>query len=220
MKIVLLGPPGAGKGTQAKKLWDEFKIPQISTGDILRAAVQQGTQLGKRAQPLMKAGKLVPDDIVIGIVEQRLKQADCSKGFVLDGFPRTIPQAEALEKMLRRLGCKLDRVISLEVPDDVLVERISGRRICPTDGSVYHVLTNPPQRAGYCDKCGTGLIQRDDDKEEKVRERLRVYAAQTEPLKALYRKKGLLSEINGVGSQDGIYVEIRRALAPRNSARA
>jgi len=220
MDIVLLGPPGAGKGTQAKKLFQEFKIPQISTGDILRAAVQQGTELGKRAQPLMNAGKLVPDDIMIGIVEERLKQADCSKGFVLDGFPRTLPQAEALEKVLRKLGCNLDRVISLEVPEEILVERISGRRICPTDGSVYHVLQNPPQRAGYCDKDGTGLIQREDDKEENVRERLKVYSELTEPLKALYRKKGLLSEINGVGSADGIYVEIRRALAPRNNSPA
>src|SRR5262249_11840459 len=183
-------------------------------------AVQQGTELGKRAQPLMNAGKLVPDDIMIGIVEDRLKHLDCKNGFVLDGFPRTIPQAEALEKVLHRLGCHLDRGISLEVPEDVLVERISGRRVCPTDGCSYHVLQNPPLRAGYCDKCGTGLIQREDDKEEKVRERLKVYSAMTEPLKALYRKKGLLSEINGVGSQDGIYVEIRRALAPRNSARA
>ena len=220
MNIVLLGPPGAGKGTQAKKLLQEFKIPQISTGDILRAAVQQGTELGKKAQPLMNAGKLVPDDVMIGIVEERLKKADCSKGFVLDGFPRTIPQAEALEKVLRKLGCELDRVISLEVPEDVLVERISGRRICPNDGCVYHVLQNPPLRTGYCDKCSTGLIQREDDKEEKVRERLRVYSAMTEPLKARYRKKGLLSEINGVGSPDGIYVEIRRALTPRNNARA
>src|SRR5262249_11902910 len=181
MNIVLLGPPGAGKGTQAKKLLEEFKIPQISTGDILRAAVQQGTELGKRAQPLMNAGKLVPDDIMIGIVEDRLKHLDCKNGFVLDGFPRTIPQAEALEKVLHRLGCTLDRVISLEVPEDVLVERISGRRVCPTDGCSYHVLQNPPLRACYCDKCGTGLIQREDDKEEKVRERLKVYSAMTEP---------------------------------------
>jgi adenylate kinase len=214
MNVILLGPPGAGKGTQSKKLFAEFGTPQISTGDILRAAVQQGTELGRKAEPLMSVGKLVPDEIMIGIVEQRLKEADCSNGFVLDGFPRTIPQAEALEKVLRRNDCELDRVLSLEVPEDVLVERISGRRICPADGCVYHVLQNPPLRAGFCDKCSTGLVQREDDKEEKVRERLRVYKESTQPVKAFYRKKGLLTEINGVGTPDGIYVEIRRAIDP------
>jgi adenylate kinase len=220
MNIALLGPPGAGKGTQAKKLFAEFGMLHISTGDILRAAVQQGTELGRKAQPLMSAGKLVPDEIMIGIIEERLKKSDCSKGFALDGFPRTIPQAEALERVLRKNNCQLDRVISLEVPEEVLVERLSGRRICPADGAVYHVLQNPPLRAGFCDKCSTGLVQRDDDKEDKVRERLRVYAASTEPLKAFYRKKGLLTEINGVGSPEGIYVEVRRALEPSSRKRA
>jgi len=212
MNLVLLGPPGAGKGTQAKKLLDELAIPQISTGDILRDAVRRGTALGKKAGPLMAAGKLVPDDVVVGLAIDRLRQSDCGRGFVLDGFPRTIPQAEALDAALRKAGKKLDGVISLQVPEETLVERISGRRCCPTEGSAYHVYQKPPRRAGQCDLCGSELVQREDDKPDKVRERLAVYAAQTAPLEAYYEKRGLLRRISGVGSPEEIYAEIKKSL--------
>lgn len=211
MNLILLGPPNAGKGTQSKKLFADFHIPQISTGDILRQAVRDGTPLGKQAGPLMDAGQLVPDALVIGIVGERLKASDCAQGFVLDGFPRTIPQAEALDQALEQLGKKIDAVVSLEVPREKLVERGSGRRSCPKDGSVYHVYQNPPKRAGYCDRCGTGLIQRPDDTEEKIRERLDIYDRQTAPLKDYYAKMGLLKTVDGVGSPEGIYAEIKAA---------
>ncbi len=212
MNLILLGPPNAGKGTQAKKLYADYQIPQISTGDILRKAVREGTELGKVAGPLMASGAYVPDDIVIGIVEERLKEPDCGQGFVLDGFPRTIPQAEALERMLARLDKRLNGVVSLEVPHEKLVERGSGRRSCPADGTVYHVSQNPPKRAGYCDKCGTGLVQREDDTPEVIEKRLRKYDAETSPLKEFYAQRGLLKSIDGVGSPEGIYEELRKAL--------
>lgn len=210
--LILLGPPNAGKGTQSKLLYTEFKIPQISTGDILRQAVKEGTPLGLKAKPLMDAGQLVPDDLVIGLVKERLKQPDCGNGFILDGFPRTIPQAEALESALADLGKKLDAVVSLEVPMQLLVERASGRRSCPKDGSVYHVTQNPPKRQGYCDVCGTGLVQREDDRAERVETRMQEYANKTAPLKAYYRNKSLLREINGVGTPEGIFAEIKKQL--------
>ncbi|NTX14915.1 adenylate kinase [Myxococcus sp. CA051A] len=211
MNLILLGPPNAGKGTQAKKLFADFHIPQISTGDILRKAVAEGTELGKVAGPLMAAGQYVPDEVVIGIVEERLKQSDVAQGFVLDGFPRTPGQADALERMLGRLGKQLDAVVSLEVPHKTLVERGSGRRVCPVDGSVYHVDQSPPKRAGYCDKCGTGLVQRPDDMPDVIEKRLQKYDAETAPLKAFYAKKGVLKSVDGVGSPDGIYEEIKSA---------
>lgn len=212
MNVILLGPPGAGKGTQAKRLFADVGIPQISTGDILREAARQRTELGKLAAPLMQAGQLVPDDLVIKIVEERLRQPDVARGFVLDGFPRTIQQAEALEAVLAKSGKKVDAVISLEVPESTLIDRISGRRSCAKDGTVYHVAQNPPKRAGYCDKCNSLLIQRDDDREDKVRERLAVYARQTAPLKAFYAQRGLLHSIDGVGTPEGIHLEIKKAL--------
>jgi adenylate kinase len=211
MNLILLGPPNAGKGTQAKKLYADFKIPQISTGDILRKAVREGTELGKLAGPLMAAGAYVPDEIVIGIVEERLKEPDCANGFILDGFPRTTPQAEALERMLAKLGKKLDAVVSLEVPHEKLIERGSGRRSCPTCGSVYHVYQSPPKKAGFCDKDGTGLVQREDDKAEVIEKRLKKYDAETAPLKQFYAQRGLLKSIDGVGSPEGIYEEIKKA---------
>ena len=213
MNLILLGPPGAGKGTQAKRLVADHAIPQISTGDILREAARQGSELGKRAKPLMDAGKLVPDEIVIGIIEERLRAEDARKGFILDGFPRTVPQAQALESMLDGAGRTIDRVLSIEVPEEKIVERISGRRSCPKDGSVYHVVSSPPQRSGFCDQCGTGLIQRDDDKPERVVERNKHYWEKTAPLIDFYRQKGILSAISGVGSADGVYSEIEKALA-------
>lgn len=211
MNLILLGPPGAGKGTQAKKLFADYRIPQISTGDILREAIRNGTELGKKADPIMKAGGLVPDDLVVGIVQERLKAADCQQGFILDGFPRTIPQADALGQSLSALGKKIDAVISLEVPIEKVVERLSGRRSCPKDGSVFHVTDHPPKRSGYCDVCGTGLIQRDDDHPDKITQRLVAYEKMTSPLKAYYEQRGLLRRIDGVGSPEGIYAAIRGA---------
>lgn len=211
MNLILLGPPNAGKGTQAKKLYADFQIPQISTGDILRKAVKEGTPLGKVAGPLMAAGQYVPDDVVIGIVEERLKEPDVAKGFVLDGFPRTPGQADALDRMLERLGKQLNAVVSLEVPHSTLVERGSGRRVCPNDGSVYHVTQSPPKRAGLCDKCSTELVQRPDDTPEVIEKRLKKYDAETSPLKDFYAKKGLLKSVDGVGSPEGIYEEIKKA---------
>lgn len=214
MNLILLGPPGAGKGTQAKKLYADYRIPQISTGDILREAVRNGTELGKKADPIMKAGGLVPDDLVVGIVEERLRAPDCEKGFILDGFPRTIPQADALEKALDGIGKKIDAVVSLEVPQEKLLERLSGRRSCPKDGSVFHVTDNPPKRTGFCDACGAGLIQREDDQPDKIKQRLVAYENMTRPLKDYYRKKGLLREVDGVGTPAGIYVAIQQAIGP------
>jgi adenylate kinase len=213
MNLVFLGPPGAGKGTQAKKLLEEFGMPQISTGDILRDAVRRGTDLGKKAKPLMEAGKLVPDDLVVEIAMEHLRQIDPAQGFILDGFPRTIPQAVALDSALKKSGEKIDAAISLRVPEETLVERLSGRRSCPKDGSVYHVSQNPSKREGLCDKCGSSLLQREDDKPEKVRERLAVYARQTAPLEAYYDKQGLLRVINGVGSPEEIYAQIKKILS-------
>lgn len=173
MNIIMLGPPGAGKGTQAKMLVEKFGIPQISTGDMLRAAVAEGTELGKKAKEYMDKGQLVPDEVVIGIVEERLKKSDCEKGFILDGFPRTVPQAEALDKILEKMGKKIDYVINIVVPDVEILKRLTGRRTCKQCGAMYHVIYNPPKQEGVCDKCGGELYQRDDDKEETIKNRLK-----------------------------------------------
>ncbi len=198
MKLILLGPPGAGKGTQAKMLTERFGIPQISTGDILRAAVKEGTPMGVEAKSFMEAGALVPDEVVVGIVRERLQKADCAKGFILDGFPRTVPQADSLQDTLHHLGKELDAVISLVVDADALVERLTGRRTCRQCGRGYHVKFDPPQVPGRCDACGGELYQRDDDKEATIRKRLQVYDDQTAPLAAYYREKGLLITIDGM----------------------
>ena len=215
MNLILLGPPGAGKGTQAKLMLQKYSLPQISTGDILREAIRQGTELGKRVEPLLANGKLVPDDLVIQIIEERLKRDDAVRGFVLDGFPRTLPQAEALEAQLNRAGKKIDRVVSLEVDEAAIVGRMSGRRSCPKDGSVFHVLNSPPKITGKCDKCGEDLVQRPDDVPEKVQNRLTIYARDTAPLKAFYEKRGLLSRIDGMGSTEKVFGAISDALGKK-----
>jgi adenylate kinase len=198
MKLILLGPPGAGKGTQAKMLTERFDIPQISTGDILRAAVKDRTPMGVKAKSFMDAGGLVPDDVVIGIVRERLQNQDCAAGFILDGFPRTVAQDDALKETLHSLGKDLDAVISLEVDTEALVERLTGRRTCRECGQGYHVKFDPPREAGRCDACGGELFQRDDDSEETIRKRLEVYHAQTSPLAAYYRNEDLLLPVDGM----------------------
>ncbi len=207
MKLILLGAPGAGKGTQAKKIVAEFGIPQISTGDILRKAVADGTPLGMEAKKYMEAGQLVPDEVVIGLMKERLQGDDCRNGFILDGFPRTVEQAEALERIT-----DIDAVISIDVDMDSLVERITGRRSCSQCGAVYHIKFNPPKKDGVCDACGGPLIQREDDREETVRKRLDTYMKQTSPLIEYYGKKGLLRPVDGNGPIDEIYASIRDIL--------
>lgn len=207
MKLILLGAPGAGKGTQAKKIVAEFGIPQISTGDILRKAVADGTPLGTEAKKYMEAGKLVPDEVIIGLMKDRLQEDDCKDGFILDGFPRTVEQAEALGETT-----EIDAVINIEVDMDSLVERITGRRSCPKCGAVYHIKFNPPKVEGICDACGSTLIQREDDREETVRKRLDTYMRQTSPLIEYYAEKGILKTVGGNGSIDDIYNSIRTIL--------
>jgi adenylate kinase len=212
MGIILLGPPGAGKGTQAKKLTQEFAIPQISTGDMLRAAVKGGTPLGKQAKAFMDAGGLVPDEVVIGIVKERLAEPDCGKGFILDGFPRTIPQAEALDRVAKELGKEIRFVLSLEVDQNELMERLCGRRTCTGCGAMYHVTFNPPKAEGKCDKCGTALIQRDDDKEETIKNRLANYNEATAPLLDYYRNTGKIRSVMASGEIDAIFAGIVKIL--------
>jgi len=208
MRIVLLGAPGAGKGTQAKKLIEKYGIPQISTGDILRENVAKGTPLGKEAKSYMDAGKLVPDSVVLGLVEDRLKKDDCKKGFILDGFPRNTSQADALDKMLSGLGMPLQSAISIDVPFDDLMKRLTGRRTCKKCGQMYNIYFSPPKKDGVCDKCGGELYQRDDDKEETIKKRLEEYQAKTAPLIDYYKGKGILHSINGTGSIDEIFAKV------------
>jgi adenylate kinase len=211
-RVVLLGPPGAGKGTQAKLLEQEFGAVQISTGDILRKAVADQTPLGKQAGDYITRGALVPDDVIIDLIAERLQQKDCARGFLLDGFPRTIPQAESLDAILKKLALSLNGVLSVQVPREVIIERLAGRRTCRKCGALSHVVFDPPNQAGVCDRCGGELFQRDDDQEETIANRLKVYEAQTAPLVDYYRRQGTLREIDGVGSIDQIRARVMTAL--------
>src|SRR5512133_939798 len=208
MNVILFGPPGAGKGTQAKFIVERYHVPQISTGDMLRVAVRDKTSLGLAAKQIMDSGDLVPDDIVLGLIAERLEFADCSNGFVLDGFPRTIPQATELVSILEKLGKHIYCVISLEVDNTLIVERLSGRRACSCCGKGYHVTFDPPVKDGICDSCNTALIQREDDAEHTVRNRLNIYDQMTSPLKAYYQNAGLLKSIDGGGSIQEIQSQI------------
>ncbi len=212
MRLVFLGPPGAGKGTQARELAREWGVPQIATGDMLREAVAADTPLGRQARGYMDRGALVPDDVIIALIAERLAQPDAKRGFVLDGFPRTIPQAEALARLLEELDQQLDRAIFFEVSEPELLRRLTGRRSCPTCQATYHVEGAPPRRAGVCDRCGSALTQREDDREATVRTRLGVYAEQTTPLREYYRRRGLLAQVVGEGAIESIRSGIRQAV--------
>lgn len=213
LNTILVGAPGSGKGTQAKRIEADFSLPQISTGDMLRAARRAGTPLGKQAAEFMDAGKLVPDSLIIGLIEERLKEEDCKGGFVLDGFPRTLPQAEALSEMLDAAGLKIESVVVIDVPEEDIVGRITGRRSCKECGAVYHVSFSPPKVEGVCDNCGaTALYQRSDDTEEKVRVRLKAYADQTAAVIPFYEGKGVVSRVNGAQKPAAVYEETKAVL--------
>ena len=208
MKIILLGAPGAGKGTQAERICEHYNIPQISTGNIIREAMKNGTPAGKKAQEFVNSGALVPDEVVIEMVNDRLKQEDCKNGYILDGFPRTVPQAEALEQM----GVQIDKVLDIEVADEVIMGRMTGRRVCSKCGATYHTEFNPSKDGKTCDKCGVELTIRKDDEPETVKARLHIYHEQTEPLKDYYQNKGNLVMVEGVGAVDEITKHIMEAL--------
>lgn len=212
MQLILMGPPGAGKGTQAALLLKKFNIPQISTGDMFRAAVKEGTQLGKKAQACMQSGALVPDEVTIGIVKERLSKDDCKDGFILDGFPRTVDQADALSKILSDLNMKLDSVLNIHVPAEDLIERAVGRRICKKCGATYHVKFNPPKAENVCDKCGGELYQRADDNAETMQNRLSVYESSTRPLIEYYKKAGVYTEIDGTQPIDKVSAALVKVL--------
>lgn len=208
MRLVLLGPPGAGKGTQAAGIVEKYKIPHISTGDIFRKNIKEGTELGKKAKDYMDKGLLVPDELVVEIVKDRLTESDCSEGFLLDGFPRTVAQADSLNSELESMEIKLDKVINIDVSKEELVERAVGRRICKDCGATYHIKFNPTKTEGVCDACGGELYQRDDDNEETVTKRIEVYISQTQPLIDYYKEKGILADIDGRQSIDKVFSDI------------
>lgn len=208
MKVVMLGAPGAGKGTQAKMIASKYSVPHISTGDIFRANIKEGTELGKKAKSYMDQGLLVPDELVVDLVVDRLQQEDCSNGYVLDGFPRTIPQAEALDAALSKLGTKLDFALDIDVADDFIVKRMGGRRACVTCGATYHIVNIPPKKEGICDTCGSELVLREDDKPETVEKRLSVYHEQTQPLIDYYKHSGILVTLDGTQDMNDVFNSI------------
>ncbi|MCR5118304.1 MAG: adenylate kinase [Lachnospiraceae bacterium] len=212
MKIIMLGAPGAGKGTQAKMIAETYKLPHVSTGDIFRANIKNNTELGKEAKTYMDKGELVPDELTVRILLDRVAQDDCKNGYVLDGFPRTIPQAEVLDSELDKLGEKVDFAIDVEVPDENIVRRMSGRRACLKCGATYHIVHIPPKKEGICDACGSELVQRDDDKEETVKNRLSVYHQQTQPLIDFYDNKGVLKTVDGTKDSAEVFEDIKRIL--------
>lgn len=212
MNIILMGPPGAGKGTQAEFIKAAFPIPHISTGDMFREAVGNGTAMGKEAKKYMDAGQLVPDEVTIGVVEERLAKPDCEKGFLLDGFPRTIPQAEALDRVMDNLGKKIECALNISVPDDILLARMSGRVSCGDCKAVYNTRFNPPAKEGICDKCGGKLVQRNDDQEATVKNRLTVYNEQTEPLIDYYARKGNIQTVDGNRDTGAVFADVKRIL--------
>lgn len=212
MKIIMLGAPGAGKGTQAKMIAEQYKIPHISTGDIFRANIKNNTELGQEAKSYMDKGQLVPDELTVKILLDRVAQDDCANGYVLDGFPRTIPQAEVLEQELNKLNDKIDYAINVEVPDENIVKRMSGRRACLNCGATYHIEHIPPKQEGICDKCGEKLVLRDDDKEETVKNRLKVYHEQTQPLIDFYTARGVLKTVDGTVDMKEVFNAITSIL--------
>lgn len=216
MHILLMGPPGAGKGTQAAELVKAFNIPHISTGDMFRVAIKEGTELGKQAKACIDAGKLVPDELTVGIVRERLLKDDCQKGFILDGFPRTVEQADALNGILKEIGLTLTRVLNINVPASELIERAVGRRICKKCGATYHVKFNPPKQEGICDDCGEALTQRADDTAETMKNRLSVYEASTKPLIDYYQKAGIYTEVDGRQAIDKVTKELIATLKAKN----
>ena len=216
MHILLMGPPGAGKGTQAAELVKAFNIPHISTGDMFRAAIKEGTELGKQAKACIDAGKLVPDELTVGIVRERLSKDDCQKGFILDGFPRTVEQADALNGIMKEIGLTLTRVLNISVPASELIERAVGRRICKKCGATYHVKFNPPKQEGICDACGEALTQRADDTAETMKNRLSVYEASTKPLIDYYQKVGIYTEVDGRQAIDKVTKELIETLKTKN----
>ena len=213
MRLVFFGAPGVGKGTQAQRLAAQERIPQVSTGEILRESVKQGTPLGLQAKGFMESGKLVPDDVVIGLAREKLTGPECSRGYILDGFPRTVAQAEALDRMFRETGSPgLNHVVSFDVPNAEIIQRLSGRRSCPTCQTVYHIEHDPPKMEGHCDKCGGALVQRADDKPETVEARLKVFDQQTSPLVEYYQKRGLLRRVDSTGDINEVYRRLRKVL--------
>lgn len=212
MRLIFLGPPGAGKGTQSQYICEEFRIKQISTGDILRSNRKSGTELGKKAQIFMDAGNLVPDNLIIDMIKEELSKPELANGYILDGFPRTVPQAVALDKLLFELGQNLNAVLVLDVPNDELVKRLTARRTCRSCGATFHLIYNPPKKENVCDNCGGELYQRDDDREEPILNRLKVYDAQTKPLIEYYTNQSLTRIINGLGNINEIYAEIKKVL--------